>query len=202
MATDPQLSDGGTLAIKPPRANIFARPATAAADNVAASASAQTAAAEPAIRVGASARTRFAPSLRAGLLAVVLAAVLIAWASRHATTPDPATRSIDRFRVAHVAPPVTASRGSASRHRAPHRRGEHTSDRRRRRVLRRSTAERAPRKRHVTPRRALSVAPSEPATPRPSSPAPAAPVRPAPSRSEPKRPIPARVPDGSPPEFL
>lgn len=194
MATEPQLGEAATLAIKPVRANIFARSATAPHVNAEAPPSTGAFATDAARPVGAARGSHRTLPVRPAVVVAAVLAVVVVFVPRLVSGSQPSTRAIKSFRVVtatpSVRPPVRATRPPRPRRHQPARRRPE----RRHRMPRPSSP----------PRRAPAPAVPVPpvAAPRPALPTPVPATRPAPPASKPKRPVPASVPDGSPPEFL
>lgn len=202
MATEPHLGSAGTLAVKRPPANIFARATTTAET---APVTEPTSRGERPRRISArqTPHRRLVAAVAIGLATVAVAMVLVpGLAGRHEhgteATPAPlpsATHDRHHGRAESLSPTV--------RHRArPRPKRESTRrghQRRRQRFGRpsRVTRTRLP-DRSAAPSPPTPVVPDAPAP----TPAPTAPARPAPSPTKPEHPVPARVPDGAPPEFL
>lgn len=199
MATDPQLSDAGTLAIKPPRTNIFVRAPTAAIPEVAASPRVDASGVDSDARAALATRGR-GPLLRIGV--VVAAITAIAMAVHDAAGPGRATRGIERFPIADPVPRVMSPSSSADGRQDREWRRDRPPVTRRRAVTRHPGTRPAPRARGGISRDDARPAAPVLVTPRPAVPAPPVPARPVPPAAEPKRPVPARVPDGAPPEFM
>jgi hypothetical protein len=196
MAPNPDLDNTGALALKPPRVNIFARPAPAerTSDSRARGIFDATAACQPGAIVRDTVRPP-RPTLPAGRPRLGSAGRLIALAAlcvvvgilalRPHTTgkaedPHPAhrhatPRAIER--AAPSAPPAQPNRGRPHRR---HRGRQRMGTRQRRRLVRPQ----------------LPAPPPAPAVPK------NAPARPAPRPAAPVDPLPAPVPRTAPPEFM
>lgn len=195
MATEPQLGEAATMAIKPVCANIFARSATAPALHAEASPAAGAFASDAARQVTAARRPRRAPSVRAAAVALTVLVLVVVLVPRLVSGAESSTRAIEPFRVLTAAPRATPPVRVA--HRPRHRRHRPSRRSARHRLARRRSASRPAFSPRRPPARAVPAPPL--VAPRQGIPAPVPAPRPA---REPKRPIPASVPDGSPPEFL
>ncbi len=193
MAAEPHLDDTSTLAIQPPRVNIFARPATAPVDEGGAGAELVGAQrlASPLRRTGL---------VRFGLAGIALAGLLFVIFASRADRPEGATRTVQPSRVGDLVPRIAPRATRTTR--GDRRRDRSRESAPRLRTHRRHSATPTRRPRRADRRPPTAVQPPMASSSQPVTPAPLPPARPAPAAENPKRPVPARVPEGSPPEFM